>query len=284
MAFTAKKLVSIAEAEVGYLEKKSNSNLDSKTGNAGVNNYTKYARDLHKAGYYNFNKNGYAWCDVFVDWCFYQLCDEDAVVAQKIIYQTGDLGAGCKFSMGYYKTAKQFFKTPKVGDQIFFGEDGSAKHTGIVEKVTATEVYTIEGNTREDSGVIANGGGVFRKSYALNDPAILGYGRPKYDIETTTKPATKPTTTTTTTSKGESTVTIELAVLKKGSKGEQVKTVQRILKGLGYAMGTYGPKRDGIDGDFGGTTQKHVIAFQKKNNLAADGVIGKATWEALLKG
>ena len=53
MGYTAKQLVSIAEAEIGYHEKASNSNLDSKTANSGKGNYTKYSRDLHKAGYYN---------------------------------------------------------------------------------------------------------------------------------------------------------------------------------------------------------------------------------------
>lgn len=41
------KLLLIAETEIGYLEKKSNSQLDDKTANAGSNNYTKYARDLY---------------------------------------------------------------------------------------------------------------------------------------------------------------------------------------------------------------------------------------------
>ena len=36
------KVIKIADAEVGYLEKKSNSNLYDKTANAGSNNYTKY--------------------------------------------------------------------------------------------------------------------------------------------------------------------------------------------------------------------------------------------------
>lgn len=36
------KVIKIAEAQVGYLEKASNRDLDSKTGNAGYNNYTKY--------------------------------------------------------------------------------------------------------------------------------------------------------------------------------------------------------------------------------------------------
>jgi len=90
MAYTASALIKIAEAEVGYLEKKSNSNLDSKTGNAGYNNYTKYARDLFKAGYYNGNKNGYAWCDVWHDWCHWIAAGKDAKEAQRMICQTGD--------------------------------------------------------------------------------------------------------------------------------------------------------------------------------------------------
>ncbi len=68
----ASDVVAIALAEVGYVEKASNSALDSPSANPGGANYTKYARDLANAGYYNGNKNGYAWCDVFVDWCFFK--------------------------------------------------------------------------------------------------------------------------------------------------------------------------------------------------------------------
>ena len=39
-------VLGIAEEEIGYLEKKNNSQLDSKTGNAGSANYTKYWRDI----------------------------------------------------------------------------------------------------------------------------------------------------------------------------------------------------------------------------------------------
>ena len=42
------KLLAVASAEVGYLEKRTNSNLYSKTGNAGSNNYTKYGYEMHK--------------------------------------------------------------------------------------------------------------------------------------------------------------------------------------------------------------------------------------------
>ena len=46
MGYTAKQLVEIATAEIGYHEKASNANLDSKTANSGSKNYTKYGRDL----------------------------------------------------------------------------------------------------------------------------------------------------------------------------------------------------------------------------------------------
>ena len=66
-----KKLIEIAQNEIGYLEKKSKSNLDDKKINAGNYNYTKYARDLDGLkNFYNGSKQGYAWCDIFVDWCF----------------------------------------------------------------------------------------------------------------------------------------------------------------------------------------------------------------------
>ena len=60
------KVLSIARQEIGYLEKRSNSQLDSKTANAGSNNYTKYARDLYPS------LQGQPWCDMFVDWCMVQ--------------------------------------------------------------------------------------------------------------------------------------------------------------------------------------------------------------------
>ena len=180
------KLIEIAKAEVGYLEKKSNSNLDSKTENAGKGNYTKYARDLDKiSGFYNGKKQGFAWCDVFVDWCFVEAFGVER--AKELLLQPNkSLGAGCKYSMNYYKNKKQFYTSPKVGDQIFFKSGSSITHTGIVHKVDNTYVYTIEGNTSSDAGVVANGGSVNDKKYKLGSSYIAGYGRPNYKEEITT--------------------------------------------------------------------------------------------------
>lgn len=174
------KVVDIALGEVGYLEKKSNFNLDSKTSNAGSGNWTKYARDLDGIrDFYNGKKNGYSWCDVFVDWCFVQAFGE-AKARELLCQPTKSAGAGTTASAGYYKAKGQFFKSPKVGDQIFFGNDSGCTHTGLVYMVDNAMVYTVEGNTSVASGVVANGGGVWKKSYALTYSKIYGYGRPNY--------------------------------------------------------------------------------------------------------
>ena len=81
MVYDLKKVINIAFAEVGYLEKKDKNNLDSKTANAGDKNYTKYARDLDAMNFYNGHKNGFAWCDVFVDWCFIQAYGKETALA-----------------------------------------------------------------------------------------------------------------------------------------------------------------------------------------------------------
>ncbi len=184
MAYTVEKLIAIAKNELGYYEKASLLSLDDKNANKGANNFTKYARDLNAAGYYNGNKQGVAWCDMFVDWCFYQLTDKDAKKAQAMEYQTGNLGAGCKYSAQYYRAKGKFFQTPSVGDQVFFGEPGKENHTGIVIANEESYITTIEGNSDNK---------VAQRFYSKNNPDIVGYGRPNYEKETipTTPTATK---------------------------------------------------------------------------------------------
>lgn len=186
---TPNDVLKIAEAEVGYLEKKTNASLYDKTANAGANNFTKYAyeMDTKYPNFYNGKKNGYAWCDCFVDWCFVKAFGETK--ARSVLYQPSkSAGAGCSFSAGYYRSNNAFYSTPKAGDQIFFGKKGKEQHTGLVYRVDSSRVYTIEGNTSSASGVVANGGSVAKKSYPLNYAQIVGYGRPKYDATDTQKP------------------------------------------------------------------------------------------------
>lgn len=59
-----------------------------------------------------------------------------------------------------------------------------------------------------------------------------------------------------------------MKTLKKGSKGDDVKTLQRLL---GVA----------VDGDFGQKTHDALVAWQKAHGLVADGIAGSKTFEAL---
>nr|DAI81909.1 MAG TPA: endodeoxyribonuclease I [Caudoviricetes sp.] len=66
--------------------------------------------------------------------------------------------------------------------------------------------------------------------------------------------------------------------LSKGDKGDKVRVLQELLRGKGYDLGAYG-----ADGDFGGATRGAVMAFQVRNHLSADGIVGKNTWRKLLR-
>lgn len=190
MAYDKQKVLDIALSEVGYLEKETNAQLDSKTANAGDENFTKYARDLAKVKYFNGSKTGAAWCAVFVAWCHFMAYGKDA--ALKLLCQPtkDNCGAGCKYIVRYFKAKKQWHtKNPQPNDIIVFWDKKKTKyaHTGIVYKVTGSKVYTVEGNTSGASGVIDNGGGTCAKSYSINNGRIAGYGRPDFGT-----PATAP--------------------------------------------------------------------------------------------
>ena len=68
--------------------------------------------------------------------------------------------------------------------------------------------------------------------------------------------------------------TEDSVVLKVGSSGAQVKTLQTKLNNWGYDAGT-------VDGIFGSKTQAAVKRFQQKNGLVADGIVGAKTAAAL---
>lgn len=223
-------LISIAKAEVGYHE--------------GANNQNKYGDELHSIQPSNMDKNA-AWCDAFVDWCVLQMCrvfGYDDIMARKVL--CGDFDDYTYFSINYYKNAKRWTTKPGVGYQIFF--DG-AGHTGIVYMVTATKVYTIEGNKSDE---------VRYCEYNINDPHILGYGMPRYDLVGNTVVNEVPNADN---------------ILRKGCTGKKVEFLQLCLGGLT------------VDGDFGWKTLNRVILFQKNYKLDHDGEVGPETWAAIVR-
>ena len=66
--------------------------------------------------------------------------------------------------------------------------------------------------------------------------------------------------------------------LRRGSKGQAVKELQTVLLKLGYDLGPCG-----ADGDFGKCTEAAVKRFQRDRGLAADGICGPKTWQAVRK-
>lgn len=281
------KVITIAEAEIGYKEKATPADLDSKEVNAGAGNYTKYARDLDALGdFYNGPKQGYAYCDVFFDWLFVKAFG--AELAKRILYQPDNsAGAGCFYSAQYYKNHGAFFAAPAIGRQVFFSyAPGEVSHTGLVIAVTDLTVMTIEGNTSN---------GVYRRSYPRTDKTIYGYGQPNYSLavegaeEAAT--ATEAPQAVTTPAAPEKPAApqepkryaVNLPLLKRGSYGESVKAAQAILILSGFSVNGYiigGRERP--DGDFGPATETAVKAFQLSEGLEVDGEIGGDTWAALL--
>lgn len=161
-------LIKIAEAEIGYLEKRSNSQLDSKTANAGSGNYTKYWRDVYPS------YQAQPWCAAFVSWCMMKAFGLDT--AKKLLKH---------WPYTYCPTLGNLFvknANPKVGDIVIFFRGGEFAHTGIVTAVSGDKFETIEGNTSGASGIVDNGGGVCRKSYYNSNLPGTKFCTPDYSI------------------------------------------------------------------------------------------------------
>lgn len=291
MANTVDKVINIALNEVGYLEKKSNSQLDSKTANAGSANYTKYGKW--------FGLNPDLWCAMFLCWIFNVAYG--ANIAKQLL--CGTFSASCEtirqnfISKGQYYTSK-----PKIGDVIFFKgtRHSGANHIGLVVDILNGRVYTVEGNTSGGSTVIDNGGGVAKKSYTISYNRILGYGRPGYDSTTSKNTFSNTTTSSTKTSSyskkqfirdvqaiigakvdgiaGSETLSKTITVSKtKNRKHKIVRIIQKYLNFIGYNCGT-------VDGIAGTKFDAAVKSYQRVNGCVVDGEITKCknTWRSLL--
>lgn len=258
-------VIETARKYVGYLEKASNANLDDFTANAGKKNYTKFNRDYLKHG--PGGAQPMEWCGAFTSMCFVYTYGIEAAKA----LLCGDLHCYTPNGANFFKKQNRYIKrgkgNPQAGDVVFFYSTAKGRigHVGIVEKVTSSRVYTIEGNTSGASTLITNGGGVKRKNYPLTSTYIDGYGRPDYahiDAET-----------------GD-VITLELGdrLLENGCEGDDVKELQEALIKLEYDCGRWG-----ADGDFGDATEIAVEEFQRDHGCTVDGQYGPKSHAAMLK-
>ena len=164
-------LIATAQAEIGYMEKKSNAQLDDKTANVGDGNYTKYWRDLKPSW------TGSAWGAVWVSWCMYKTFGLET--AKKLLKHENDFPYVYCPTLGARFTK---YANPQRGDIVIFYRNGTFAHTGIVTKVEGDKFYTIEGNTSNGSTIIANGGEVCSKHYNNSNLPGTKFCRPDYSI------------------------------------------------------------------------------------------------------
>lgn len=239
------KTAELMAAESGYLEKASESNLDSKTGNAGYGNYTKYARDINNIGL--MGCQGQPWCAVYQFWINWKIFGKE-----KALDIMGSGFYNCASVKNHAKSKGTWHgrSEPKLGALVIFR---NSAHIGRVTKLTSSQVYTNEGNTSKANGVVANGGQVADKVYARASTDIDGYVW--IDYEEVSSPETP-----------------EKNYLSKGDQGEAVKAYQQKLLTLGYDIGS-----SGVDGDFGEDTGQATREFQQDYGLTVDGNAGPAT-------
>lgn len=285
----ASDVVRIAAAEVGVTESPSGSNC------VKYNDWF-YGRSVRGAAY--------PWCAAFVSW----------VLAQAGAGHLAARSASCpaiKSDAQRRGTYHAGFDGIAAGDLVLyqFDRDADPDHIGIVESVSGSSIVAIEGNTSLTSN--DNGGAVMRRTRSKG--LIMGYVRPAYDGASAPVVDTRIDTVrevqqwlNRTSGAGLSVDGIygtqtrkaiirvlqraigvsadgivgwrtrrALPTLSVGTGGDAVRAAQALLVCKGYTAAY-------VDGDFGGGTKNAVIAFQKAQGLARDGVIGKRTWAALL--
>lgn len=230
----AEKVLAVARRQLGYVESPPNSNANK------------------FGAWYGFNR--VPWCAIFVSYCFF-------VAGLPLPATTRKGFAYCPYGVNWFKKQKRWYKSPIVGDVVFFDWKGNgvAAHVGIVEKVNRNgSIQTIEGNT--SAGDNANGGKVMRRTRTAKE--ILGYGRPAYGKLTAPSP----------TDNHPSWRGRYLTLASPYMEGEDVRIWQDQMKRRGWDIE--------VDGVYGEKSEAVAIAFQEQKGLEVDGKVGVMTWDA----
>lgn len=147
---TRESVLQIAKWQAGVVESPANSN-----------------KQKYGAAY---GLNGYAWCVMFVWWCF----KEAGFNLKKT--------ASCTELTNAYKKAGQWVtKDFKPGDIVmydFTGKKSKTEHCGIITEVGTGYIVAVEGNT--SSGDNTNGGSVMERKRDLK--YVTGACRPMYNM------------------------------------------------------------------------------------------------------
>lgn len=153
------------------------------------------------------------------------------------------------------------------GAAIFWGDRASSiHHVAYLDKPVDTNNPSGDWYIIEARGVMY---GVVKTKLYSRKPNFWGLMTKYFDYgDTASTPV--PTPTPTTCKLGD-------RLLKKGSKGDDVKELQTNLIKLGYSCGSCG-----ADGDFGSGTLNAVKAFQKGHGCSVDGQYGPKSHAAMV--
>lgn len=178
---TAAEMVTAALRWLGYIEKKSPSQLDSRTDNVGSGNFQRF-QPLCGAG------NGDQWCQYYVGGVAVEATGSIAEAQHLLRMPQSDKMTGyTPEAKSYYVDAGAWYNTPEMGDQVYYyvASKGRVGHTGLVISVDPASMsfFAIEGNTSSDK-YDDNGGCVAIHEYSYKAVGgtnrVNGFGRPAY--------------------------------------------------------------------------------------------------------
>lgn len=213
------------------------------------------------------------WCAAFVSAC------AQVWGLTRIVFPE----CSCPKMIELFKAAGRWMEddayVPQPGDVIFYdwqdtgsGDNtGVSDHVGIVVGVEGTRITIIEGNCADAVCYqYRQVDGQYIRGYGMPDYASMADGEeePEPDPEPEPEPAPQPAR-----------YSVDVPLLKMGDRGGYVAAAQTLLILRGCDVGP-----DGADGDFGICTRGAVVTFQRRKGLEQDGIIGPATWDALLRG
>ena len=205
--------------------------------------------------------------------------------------------ASCPDMVNRYKAAGRWMEDdaymPQIGDVVFYdwddngsGDDvGTPDHVGLVTEVFASSFNVIEGNSSDMVKI---------RTLKRDARYIRGFGLPDYDAAAAASEDAgddgdgeiivdpDPGELNPNTSGGDS-FELRFRILRLGAGmgdqedlREQVRALQRDLRGLGFDVGP-----DGLDGKFGPNTLRALKYYQTSVRIPADGEAGPQTYAAL---
>lgn len=191
----ASTAIGVAKKYNGYIEKASNSNLDSFTGNKGTNNFTRFSRDVNAVGL--MGCQGQPWCGTSQFAFELEAFGLEQALKNWNMTKKTYVGYNCFSTYNVFKNAGKVSSTPKLGCLVIF----TFSHMGRVVAIDWNKktFTTVEGNTSAAT-YDRNGGMVAMKSYSFSDSKIKGFCIIDYDSESSGSTTTASTTTTTSSS------------------------------------------------------------------------------------